>query len=132
MENGRILIDTSIVIEHFRNQNRTHSHLVKLFETNELCISVISIFELYNGATNEAKKDDIEILCNEIEVIDLNIETAKMASNIYLDLRKKNKLIEFRDILIGATAIQAGIKIATLNKKHFERIAQLQLYDIKY
>ena len=90
--------------------------------------SVISIFELFNGATTQNKKQDIETLCNEIEVIDFNIETAKLSSEIYRELRKKNKLIEFRDILICATAIKFNIPIATHNKKHFERIDNLRIF----
>ncbi len=129
MENRRILIDTSIVIEYLRSQNRQTTTLVKLFENNELCISVISIFELYNGATTQNKKQDIETLCSEIEIIDFNLDTAKFASTIYLELRSKNKLIEFRDILIGATALQLDIPISTLNKKHFVRIDNLQILD---
>jgi len=56
MENRRVLIDTSIVIEYLRSQKREISTFVKLFKDNELSISTISIFELYNGATTESKK----------------------------------------------------------------------------
>jgi tRNA(fMet)-specific endonuclease VapC len=131
MENRRVLIDTSIVIEYLRSQNRKVSAFVKLFKDNDLCISAISIFELYNGATNESKKQDIEILCYEIENIDFDINTAKTASEIYRNLRSKNKIIEFRDILISATAIQYNLPIATLNVKHFEQIENLQLVSLK-
>jgi predicted nucleic acid-binding protein len=130
MENGRILVDTSLVIEYLRSQNRPNSSFIKLFRTNELCLSAISIFELYNGATTESKKEDIEVLLNEIERIEFNSETARTASDIYRSLRSKNKLIEFRDILIGATAILYNIPIATLNIKHFERIDNLQFHKL--
>ena len=95
-----------------------------------MCLSVISIFELYNGATTQEKKQEIITLSQEIEVIDFTIETAKMASEIYHDLRRKNKLIEFRDILIASTAVQFDIKIATINRKHFERIANLDIINL--
>jgi len=48
---------------------------------------------------------------------------------VYLDLRRKNKLIEFRDILIASTALLFDIKIATLNRKHFDRIEKLEIID---
>ena len=38
---------------------------------------------------------------------------------------KKNKMIDLADIFIGATALANEIPIATLNYKHFERIANL-------
>lgn len=130
MENRRVLIDTSIVIEYLRSQNRKVSTFVKLFKDKKLCMSTISIFELYNGATTESKKQDIETLCEEIEIIDFDRNIAKTSSIIYRDLRSKNKLIEFRDILISATALQYDLPVATLNIKHFERIENLQLYKI--
>jgi len=129
MEDRRILIDTSIVIDYLRSHNRNNTVFVNLFNNYELCISVISIFELYNGATSEDKKQEIVTLSEEIEVIDFTIETAKIASDLYLDLRRKNKLIEFRDILIASTALLFDIKIATLNRKHFDRIEKLEIID---
>lgn len=41
--------------------------------------------------------------------------------------RKKNKIIEFRDIFIAATAITNDMPLSTLNVKHFERIDDLEL-----
>ena len=130
MENRRILVDTSIVFDYLRGQDRPNTKFVKLFKENELCFSTISVFELFNGATSESKKMDIETLCNNIEIIDFDINTAKIASEIYRNLRLKNKLIEFRDILISSTAIQHSLPIATLNIKHFERIDNLYLINL--
>lgn len=127
MESSRILIDTSIVIDYLRSNSRQQTNFTKLFIDNELYLSSISVFELFNGATSEAKKQDVEQVCQQISVLDFNLDTAKIASEIYLDLRAKNKLIEFRDILIAASALQHTLPIATLNRKHFERIEWLEL-----
>ena len=130
MENRRILVDTSIIIDYLRNQDRLDTKFIKLFNDNELCLSTISIFELYNGATSESKKLDIETLCNNMEIIDFDINTAKIASEVFRNLRLKNKIIEFRDILISSTAIQHNLPIAILNIKHFERIDNLNLITL--
>ena len=127
MENTRILIDTGIVIEYLRSYDRGNTQFVKLFRDYDLCISTISVFELYNGASDDKKQNDINAICKSIEVVDFNLDISKAASEIYRHLRKVNKLIEFRDILIGATAIEQQIKIATNNKKHFERIPNIDL-----
>ena len=126
MESSRILIDTSIVIDYLRSNSRQKTNFTKLFSDNELYLSSISVFELFNGATSEAKKQDVEQICQQITVLDFKLDTAKIASEIYLDLRTKNKLIEFRDILIAASALQHTLPIATLNRKHFERIEWLE------
>jgi tRNA(fMet)-specific endonuclease VapC len=44
-------------------------------------------------------------------------------------LKATNKLIEVPDIFIGATALSNNMKIATLNKRHFERIAGLVIVN---
>ena len=129
MEYRRILIDTNIIIEYLRKQNKEQTQFVKLFKDYNLCLSVISVFELYNGAVNAKKYSDIEIVCKNIEVIDIDLSISKKASAIYRKLRSQNKLIEFRDILIGATAIEHKISIATKNKKHFNRLPQINIFD---
>ena len=122
MESSGILVDTSIVIDYLRSHNRAQTNFIKLFKDNRLYLSTISVFELLNGSTSEAKRLDVETVCAEINILDFNIDTAKIASEIYRDLRTKNQLIEFRDILIAASALQHDLPLATLNRKHFERV----------
>jgi tRNA(fMet)-specific endonuclease VapC len=131
MENRKILVDTCVIIDYLRSSNKVETLFIKLLNRYDLCISVISIFELYNGGTSEKKRSDIDTLRKEMEIIDLNYDMAKLASTIYLDLKQKNKLIEFRDILIGAVALDLEIELATLNHKHFTRINNLTLHPFK-
>ncbi|MCP3928276.1 MAG: type II toxin-antitoxin system VapC family toxin [Bacteroidetes bacterium] len=49
------------------------------------------------------------------------------AVEIHKDLKINNKLVEIPDLLIAATALSRGLKIATLNKKHFQRIQGLEV-----
>jgi len=102
---------------------------VKLFKEFDLCLSVISVFELYNGAINDKKLNDIEIVCKNLEIIGFNLSISIKASEIYRKLRSQNKLIEFRDILIGATAIEQQMSIATNNKKHYNRLPQINIIN---
>jgi|GEM_PF-2421833 len=44
---------------------------------------------------------------------------------------KNNGLeIDFRDLLIGVTALNFNLKLVTLNKKHFSRIPDLEMVDM--
>ncbi|MCF2491295.1 hypothetical protein L0659_24190 [Dyadobacter sp. CY347] len=49
------------------------------------------------------------------------------AAEIYHNLRRRNSLIEFRDIFIAATALTFQLPIKTLNQGHFQRIENLEL-----
>jgi len=129
MEDRKILIDTSIVIDFLRSKNKSQTQFIKLLIDNTLFISSISIFELYNGATDEYKIQIIDSICKNFEVINFDLDIAKKASELFLQLRSKNKLIEFRDILIGATAIQHALPIATKNKKHFQRLVGVNIFN---
>lgn len=70
MENTRLLIDTGIVIEYLRSYEKENTQFVKLFREYDLCISTISVFELYNGASDENKQNDVNTICKSIEIIE--------------------------------------------------------------
>ena len=52
MEDGKIIIDTSILIDYFRKTDKEKSRLVRHFRRYQsIYISSITEFEIYNGAT---------------------------------------------------------------------------------
>jgi tRNA(fMet)-specific endonuclease VapC len=122
MAHSKLLIDTSIIIDHFRKKDKSNTRLIERYKKYSLCISTITIFELYNGASNSNLTQDIERILKNIEIIDFNLSIALEASKIYKELLYENKMIEFRDIFIAATAIANQVPVDTLNVKHFERI----------
>jgi len=70
-----------------------------------------------------------KILIDTSIIIDFSKEISLEASQIYIALKINNNIIEFRDIFIAATAIEHNLPLATLNKKHFIKIEQLELLD---
>ncbi len=132
MENRNILIDTNIIIDFLRKQNKQQSYLWRIKEADFNCIiSTITAFELYAGVISSRHKDDLKKLLKWLDLQPFTIEIAKISAEIYKDLKSKNQLIEFRDIFIGATAIQIDIPLLTQNEKHFTRIKGIRIYDIQ-
>ena len=128
MENRRVLVDTSIFIDYFRKENKRNTKLYRLREDRyEILTSSICYFEYMSGSKN---REFDTLLFKNIDVIDFDKKQAYIASQIFRDLKQRNALIEFRDILISSSAISLGIPLATLNKKHFERIEDLILLEI--
>jgi tRNA(fMet)-specific endonuclease VapC len=127
MEYPAVLIDTSLVIDYLRNSDKPATKFISLFKVYDLYLSVITVFELLNGATTKAKHADIRKICNSLTIVDFDIRCAEKASEIYRELRIQNKMIEFRDILIGATAMVHNFPVSTLNKKHFERLHSIKM-----
>lgn len=127
MATSRLLIDTSIIIEHLRKQNKQKSVLYNIANNYELYTSTIVEFELYTGATDSPKRRDVQEILAWCTVLSLTSDIAQAAAIIYQQLKAKNQLIEIRDILIAATGLVDNLPLMTLNTKHFTRINGLQL-----
>ena len=120
-----MVIDTSIFIAYLRSKDRTNTALAKLPIETVLYVSSITAFELYSGATDIKKRQDIDTLLQGVFILPLNTDIAKNAGFIYQDLRRRGNMIEVTDILIAATALENDLPIKTLNTSHFQRIPGL-------
>ena len=126
MEDRRILVDTSVVIDHFRKKKKQKSLLYELAKDNKLFLSAISKFEFLVG-TKPSQISQTEKLIEGFFILSFNSNVAAVARDIAKKFKTKNKIIEFRNIFIAATAIANDIPLSTLNIKHFERIDDLEL-----
>lgn len=122
-----ILLDTSVLIDLFRKKNKEKSFFFSLLDQNsEFAISAITHYEI--GIGNEpAQSSYWKELYSNLTVITFDQNCSEAAIDIYKDLKKQNKIIDLADLLIGACAVAYDLKLATLNKKHFQRIKNLQL-----
>jgi tRNA(fMet)-specific endonuclease VapC len=125
-----MVVDTNIFIEYLRAKDKLNTILLKLPDKIEMSISSITVYELFMGVNTEKKREEIQILTGDLNLLSFNYEIATKSAEIYNDLKYKNQLIEFRDIFIGATAIVYQLPILTLNRKHFERIREIKIYDL--
>jgi predicted nucleic acid-binding protein len=122
-----MVVDTSIFIEFLRAKDKTKTALFLIPEDEQIYIASVTLYELLMGATTPDKIADIKILTDEIPVLPFNAEVAEKSAEIYHQLRQLNKMIEFRDIFIAATCIVNNLPVRTLNKKHFDRIQELNV-----
>ena len=127
MEHSGMVIDTNVFIEYLRIKNKMQSVLYKIPDDKKLYITSISLYELLMGATNKTKINDVKLLTEDLIILPFDEAASIEASKIYQKLRKQNKLIEFRDIFIGAICKTNMLPLKTLNKKHFKRIKGLEL-----
>ncbi|WP_221452834.1 type II toxin-antitoxin system VapC family toxin [Mucilaginibacter sp. FT3.2] len=122
-----ILLDTSILIEHFRKKDQTQTAFFQLAKAGQrFAVSTVTQYEIYAGAFD----DQIEywnLFFQKMDILNFDAKVAVTASEIYIDLKKINKRIETADLFIAATAVCHNIACATLNKRHFERVEKLRL-----
>ena len=124
-----ILLDTSILIDYFRKKDKTKGTLFRLSKiSQEFAVSTITQFEIYTGVPVDQIKEWDDFF-KDVIIYPLDTPIALIAAKINSDLRKINKQIDLADLFIAATAINHNLPCATLNRKHFERIGDLQLVD---
>lgn len=127
MAESLILADTSILIEHFRKSNKANSKLVALYDDGyEFCISAVTEFEIYSGAPKQ-QLEYWQDLLSGIAVLSFDSLAVAYAVKIYNRLKIISNQIDTADLFIAATALSNNIPVATLNKKHFERVEDLIL-----
>lgn len=126
-----VILDTSIIIDHLRRPPR-ESYLFKLTEKKlpkeSLALSIISVQELYEGqSTKDVKREDVMLsTINSMKILPYTFEVAQLAGEITRDL---NRPIEMADAAIAASAVINGCQLATLNKKDFVGIRDLEIID---
>lgn len=120
--NGRILLDTNIVIAVFSGEESIQRCIEK---ANEIFIPVIVIGELYFGAYNsmnmERNIEKIDEFVANLTILSCDAYTAKIYGKIKGNLKKKGKPIPENDIWIAALADQYGLLLVTKDS-HFKNI----------
>ena len=129
MANQIVLVDTSILIDLFRKTDKSNAALVSLVRQGySYCISAITEYEIYTGTTS-SQVDFWDDFLKQTNVLTFDKAVAKVAVDINKELKRKRKLIDIADLFIAATAISNNLPIATLNRKHFERIDGLIIME---
>jgi tRNA(fMet)-specific endonuclease VapC len=124
------LLDTSIFIDFFRKSDKKNSRFYSLSDSfDTFCISVITEYEIFVGATTAIQKSYWKDFLQMITVIALDSAIVQTAITISEELKRARKQVDNADLFIAATAISNKLPLATLNNKHFQRIPGLKLID---
>ena len=124
------LLDTSILIAFLRGEPNVVFKVKEYLEKfDKLSLSIITYYEILRGLKylgNERKLREFEELMDKSEIITLDRDIIRKASEIYAELKREGKIIEDADILIAATCLVKGFVLITDNEKHFGRIKGLE------
>ena len=122
MSAERVLIDTSVWIDYFRNKTPHLSEKVdKILAMDEVFVPKIVIAELIQGAKSEKEISVIEDFFNAFHIIDQEDGTWLNAGRLAYNLKKKGKPLNLTDCYISVISQENKCKIFTLDK-HFKDI----------
>mgnify|MGYP001590122268 FL=1 len=119
----KICLDTDVVISILNKEERAGKLIDKIIDL-DVFITVITLFELLLRETN---LEQIEIFRNNVNLLYFDEISSRKASEVFKELKKKGRLVEFKDIFIAAICIVNNCELMTFNNKHFENIKELKL-----
>ncbi len=120
-----LCLDTDFCIELLKRKDSV-KNIEGILKLSSIYITSITMFELFLRSTN---LDIVENFVDSINILYFDDFAAKIASEIYKDLKSKNIFIEIRDLFIAACAIANDCYLVTFNKKDFSHIKNLKLLD---
>jgi len=118
-----LLFDTNILIDYLRGRQEARDLLNAQDEQPN--ISVGSVMELYAGFKNRREEQSGERLFSEAKVLPATHEIAKRAG-VFSRLYEPSHGLDDIDALIAATAEHHGLRLATLNVRHFPMFPKLR------
>jgi predicted nucleic acid-binding protein len=118
-----VLLDTNILIDYIRRVPTAVAWLRSL--PSAPSISVISVLELHVGARSQQEEKEIEVVCAPLLRLPITEEIAR-SGGAFMRHFGKSHGIDVPDAIIGATVEQHGLRLATLNVKHFPMFPKLK------
>lgn len=122
-----IFVDTDVWIDFFNGREPSASSVRTLLVEKRAILSAVTVFELFKGVTGHKRLSQLGELTGIVPVVALSGDHAERAGGIYTELGSRGKLVENEDILLAATALETGVPLMTRNRKHFERIKDLEI-----
>ena len=128
----RYLVDTDWLIDALVGIPQAVSTLEHLVPPG-LGISIVSVGEIYEGAYRNsdptAQLARYRTFLSPFPVLSLTDPIMERFANTRATLRQQGVLIPDLDLLIAATALEHDLTLLTRNRRHFDRIPGLTLYQ---
>lgn len=129
------LVDTNILSYFFRGNPQVVAKFEAYLEEYEtISFSIITYYEIVSGLRHRDADKQLSLFLEfaaQSTILPLTKEVADVAAEVYSDLRKRGQPIDDIDLLIAGTAIANQLTLITNNRKHFDRIDQLEIENWK-
>jgi len=124
-----VMLDASVLIDHFRMKNKANTLYTKMIREYDVpSISVVAKLEVLYGPRSELVEYWNAVFAT-MTVVPFTDDMVQKSHDIILDLKRRSLLIDLEDVMIAAAALVLKAPLATMNRKHFDRIDGLKLID---
>jgi tRNA(fMet)-specific endonuclease VapC len=122
-----IIADTDVLIDYLADVEPAASRLALELQHPQLHTTAVSRAELLRGARTRRQLDAVTTLLDAIPTLPLDAPAADCAAGIARALDAAGASIGMADALIAGIAVRHGGVLLTRNRRHFSRVAELQL-----
>lgn len=127
---GRLLLDTSAIIDLFRGEAAAGRLLTS---AEEVFVSVVAVGELLAGAERSERRDQnvaqVESFASSINVLGCDVETAHHYAAVKHGLRRRGRPLPENDVWIASVAKQHQLTLVTRDA-HFREIDGLSVVAV--
>lgn len=123
----RIIVDTSIWIEYFKNNKNVGKIVDDGLRKGIIYILGPIISELLQGVKTQKEYNKLSECIDAIPYFECEFKDWVKAGHISFSLKKKGLTVPLTDIVISAVSINRKAKIFTLDK-HFALIPETELF----
>lgn len=129
-----IILDADVVIGGEKGVFDLRSWLAERAE-DEFEIAAITVAELWHGverasgARKTRRRQYLQIVLSALPIIPYTEQTAYEHARIWAELESSGKMIGFYDLIVAATALERGSRVATFNKRHFSQVKGLTVIE---
>jgi hypothetical protein len=120
---SEVLLDTNVVIDFLRGTVAAVALIRSL--NSSPALSAVTVAEIVAGLKNRREEAGAETLFANSQVLPIGSDIARRAG-VFVRLYGASQSVDIPDALIAATAEHHGLKLATLNVKHFPMFARLR------
>jgi predicted nucleic acid-binding protein len=124
------VVDSDILIDFLRDTRPGADRLARALTDENVATTMISAFELFTGGRNAGELEGINRLLDSLTVLDLDMESVRLAADIKRSLLARGLPLATGDILIAGITIRHGGVLLTRNLRHFDRVPGLVLEPI--
>lgn len=123
-----IIVDSSVIIDYIRADVGDLPNLLDNAKTGKikLLIPTVVVLELWSGKSMDLIKNKkrVDLIFSSMEKVDLTETIAKRAGALIRDSYVHGGF----DAIIAASALELNAKLATGNRRHFEKVKGLRLF----
>lgn len=118
----RVCIDSDVLIALLNKDEKTKQIMEAL--DVDFYITTVNTFEVWFW---RKKTEPVFEALEWLHSLEMDDKAVRLAGDILRKLKEDGKMIDMRDLFIGAICINNDIELLTYNKKHFERLKDFGL-----